>query len=302
MGARSPLLRPSVLGDPLHRGALRAPAAVLMLLSLVACSPISSPPVQSQFPDSETDGNLPTDNAGDGASSPDSSAETVAVELLGDDLVVLESAATSVTADGDGGVHLRTTLAEPGAVRYTFDAPAGTVVTVAPDRSAAVVGAEGELRAGLAAPIITTADGTELRTRWTVAEPEDQTAPLALDLDTAPGARDRESMDEDATVYPLTVEVHLGQDVVSSVEWGDREGGRSLAVTPTSWGRESGLTGRDYGWADVVRLEPSADTDVMRNQFLCHVDGARQKDTWNLEPWRPDISFFGYLLARCNPT
>ena len=302
MGARSPLRRSSVVRNPLHAGVLRAPAAVLMLLSLVACSPISSPPVQSQFPESETDGRSPTDNAGDSASSPDSSAETVAVQVLGDDLLVLQPSATSVTPDGDGGVHLRTTLTEPGAVRYTFDAPAGATVTVASDRSAAVVGAEGELRAGLAAPVITTVDGTELRTRWTVAEAEDQVAPLVLDLDTAPGARDRESTDADATVYPLTVDVHLGRAVVSSVEWGDREGGRSLAVTPTAWGRESGLTGREYGWADVVRLEPAADTSVMRNQFLCHVDGARQKDTWNLEPWRPDISFFGYLLARCNPT
>ncbi|MEP7765519.1 DUF2599 domain-containing protein [Sanguibacter sp. 25GB23B1] len=219
------------------------------------------------------------------------------VQLLGEDLTVAQTPSTTLDPDGDGGTHVRTTVAEPGAVRYTFDAPDESVVTVARDDSVAVVGADGTLLAGFAEPVVTDATGEEVRARWTPVED----GPDRIALDLAPDDAERRGADS-TTAYPLTIEVHLGRDVVSGVEWGVREGGTSLAVTPTAWGRASGTTGRSYGWADVVRLEPSADTTVMRNQFLCHVDGARQKDTWNLEPWRPDISFIGYLLARCNPT
>jgi len=294
MGARSPLLRSSVLRNPLHTGALRALAAVLMLLSLVACSPISSPPVQSQFPESETDGHSPTDNAGDSASSPESPLETVAVQVVGEELVVAQPPATTLAPDADGGFRLRSTLVGPGLLRYTFDAPEGAVVDVARDRSVAVVGADGDLYAGLAAPVVTAADGTELDTRWSTVE---DATDLTLDLDPA-----ADGSEPTEVAYPVTVDIHLGSAVVAGVEWGEREGGRSLALTPTAWGRASGSTGRAYGWSDVVRLEPSADTGVMKNQFLCHLDGARQKDTWNLEPWRPDLPFLDYVLARCNPT
>lgn len=245
---------------------------------------------------------MPTDNAGESATRPDSPVETVAVGLLGSDPQVVQTLATTLVTDGDGGMHVRTTLSVPGTVRYTFDAPADSVLDEAYDRTVAVVDADRELVGGLAAPVGTGADGAGLRLGW--SEVDEPGTALALDLVVDGGEQPEggETSEDDAVAYPVTIDVHLGRDIVSGVEWGDREGGRSLAVTPTSWGRDAGATSRTYGWADVVRLEPSADTTVMRNQFLCHVDGARQKDTWNLEPWRPEISFVGYLLARCNPT
>ncbi|WP_245862798.1 DUF2599 domain-containing protein [Sanguibacter antarcticus] len=229
--------------------------------------------------------------------------------MLGASPSVAQTPTTALVPDGDGGMHLRTTLPEPGAVRYTFEAPGESSVVVAWDSSVAVVGSDDELRGGLAAPVVTDTTGSEVPSSWT--EVDDIGGLLALDL--APdgydatgesadaSADDTAAASDPAVAYPLTVDVYLGQAVVASVEWGEREGGRSLAVTPTAWGRASGTTGRTYGWDDVVRLDPSADTSVMRKQFLCHVDGAREKDTWNLEPWRPDISFIGYLIARCNP-
>lgn len=245
---------------------------------------------------------MPTDNAGESASRPESPSETVAIGLLGEDLTAVPGPSTTLLPDDDGGTYLRTTLTGPGTVRYAFEAPEDSVMSVARDDSVAVLDPDEALLAGFAAPVVTDADGEELRAWW--APVEDASAPLALDLvpEGTDGSADGRDGADPAVAYPLTVEVYLGRDVVSGVEWGQREGGRSLAVTPTAWGRASGTTGRTYGWDDVVRLEPSADTTVMRNQFLCHVDGARQKDTWNLEPWRPDISFFRYLLARCNPT
>ena len=36
-------------------------------------------------------------------------------------------------------------------------------------------------------------------------------------------------------------------------------------------------------------------------QGLAHALGAPDKDSWNLEPWRPDVGLLATLTARCNP-
>lgn len=88
---------------------------------------------------------------------------------------------------------------------------------------------------------------------------------------------------------------------IERVEWAeDLEGGRSLQVFPTAWGRDPRAA--EQGWAEVIALEPEADTQVMELQFRCHALGAPEKESWNLEPWRPDVPFHEMLLARCNPT
>ena len=40
----------------------------------------------------------------------------------------------------------------------------------------------------------------------------------------------------------------------------------------------------------------------MDHQLRCHALGVPGKETWNLEPWRPEVDYLAYLLARCNPT
>ncbi|MBC7292192.1 MAG: DUF2599 domain-containing protein, partial [Actinotalea sp.] len=40
----------------------------------------------------------------------------------------------------------------------------------------------------------------------------------------------------------------------------------------------------------------------MRDQLECHALGAPDKESWNLEPWRPDVGLLATLAARCNPT
>jgi len=117
--------------------------------------------------------------------------------------------------------------------------------------------------------------------------------------------------------------VPVGRDAAESATWGEAEGGRSLAVTPTAWGRAGGMTVMAYGWPSVVALAPDVDTgadpaantgtrvdadadaegvrDSMRKQFRCHALGAPHKATWNLEPWRPNVSFAEFVAARCNP-
>ncbi|WP_280520881.1 DUF2599 domain-containing protein [Xylanibacillus composti] len=46
-----------------------------------------------------------------------------------------------------------------------------------------------------------------------------------------------------------------------------------------NWGNESGL----------------------KDQFLCHVHYAANKNPWNIEPSRPDVGFINTVLNLCNP-
>jgi len=89
---------------------------------------------------------------------------------------------------------------------------------------------------------------------------------------------------------------------ILDLSWGDREGGRSLAVTPADWARAGGLAADTLVWAQLSAAEPDARTATMHAQLSCHQLGARDKDTWNLEPWRPHVDAFELVAARCNPT
>ncbi|WP_186321521.1 DUF2599 domain-containing protein [Bacillus sp. FJAT-22090] len=47
--------------------------------------------------------------------------------------------------------------------------------------------------------------------------------------------------------------------------------------------------------------EKWANTESLENQFACHYDFAKKKDSWNLEPYRPNVGYFATVLAACNP-
>jgi hypothetical protein len=98
--------------------------------------------------------------------------------------------------------------------------------------------------------------------------------------------------------------VTLATAAVRDATWADRddEGGRSLQVVPTTWARTGGLAAEEGVWAQLVALEPEADSQAMHDQLTCHTIGAPDKASWNLEPWRPDVGLLATLAARCNPT
>ncbi|MCR1980643.1 DUF2599 domain-containing protein [Cellulosimicrobium cellulans] len=127
------------------------------------------------------------------------------------------------------------------------------------------------------------------------------TAGTASGADDAAGAPagDAGGTPDDAAAWDVVVP--LGTRAVRSTDWGEREGGRSLAVDPTAWARAAGQAGRELVWAQVVAAEPEADTPTMRDQLVCHAVGAPDKATWNLEPWRPDVGLLATMSARCNP-
>lgn len=200
-----------------------------------------------------------------------------------------EPATVSSVPDADTGAVLTLTLPDP-QTSVSLDVPGvpdGANRSEA-DRSAAVTSPDGRLVLGMSSPKSAAPDGSHPPVRWSA---EDGGPRLVLDLG-----------DVDPTAFPLVVTTHLGTSVVASTSWGEREGGRSLAVTPTDWGRVSGATGSVFAWADLLAADPTADTPGMEEQLQCHLLGAREKATWNLEPWRPAVSLVEYALARCNPT
>jgi Protein of unknown function (DUF2599) len=90
-------------------------------------------------------------------------------------------------------------------------------------------------------------------------------------------------------------------------KWGDLS---SLRVYPTDSARaassEVDTTAQaDEAWTEVLTLSPDADIPGMREQFMCHWQYAELaypgKTTWNLEPWRPQVSNDEMLAAHCNP-
>lgn len=95
-------------------------------------------------------------------------------------------------------------------------------------------------------------------------------------------------------------------DHVQWAKWGDMS---SLRVYPTESGRQASLVATtstaDEAWAEVLTLSPDADMPGMQHQFLCHWElaelGQPGKVSWNLEPWRNEVSDEEMAAARCNP-
>ena len=97
-----------------------------------------------------------------------------------------------------------------------------------------------------------------------------------------------------------------------SATWAYREdeGGRTLMVVPAQWVRDTArginvaqtqaATNRLFD--ELVNAEPEANSQAMLDQLRCHVLGVPDKDSWNLEPWRPDVGLAATIAALCNPS
>ena len=96
-------------------------------------------------------------------------------------------------------------------------------------------------------------------------------------------------------------------DHVQWAKWGDMS---SLRVYPTDAARQASQDpGSDVqsaeAWTEVLTLSPDADIPGMKAQFLCHWHYAELvepgKISWNLEPWRNEVSDQAMVDAHCNP-
>lgn len=160
----------------------------------------------------------------------------------------------------------------------------------------AVVGVEvpvGRVYGGAAAYYETQADAV------VVVVPADPLAPLG---DATASGSDASGSRDEPLVGTTTVTLRFSASAIVSATWGEAEEGRSLAVVPTDWLRAGSQAAQEVGWSQLVANDAEVDTSTMRDQYDCHALGARDKASWNLEPWRPDVGVFEVLAARCNPT
>lgn len=105
-----------------------------------------------------------------------------------------------------------------------------------------------------------------------------------------------------ASVVPVAA---AGPVLIDHVSWGATSLGRTLRVYPTPLGRTyEAPDGADIAWAEVLALAPDAQTPGMRMQFDCHWYGRvfiPNKQSWNLEPWRPQVDEALMTVSQCNP-
>ncbi|WP_277211618.1 DUF2599 domain-containing protein [Isoptericola croceus] len=255
---------------PTRRGPLRVVRLLPLLLvcGLAGCLPDVGPP----------------------AGEPSGAASAPAPTFSAPPSPALTQEVGSTVTVRSGDVELVVSSSRPPGVD-TDDASTTTVLDVGPDAPAT-------LTVGGDRTLAVNADGT-------ASVLDDGGTPVG-GL-TAPSGGARLVPVDDASVQIVsdltgTATTALGSRAVAATDWGDREGGRSLAVTPTDWARSAGLAGEGLVWAELVAAEPEVDTASMRDQLTCHAVGAPDKPTWNLEPWRPDVGLAAVLAARCNPT
>ncbi len=183
------------------------------------------------------------------------------------------------------GAALQREPGPDGAVTASVTGPAGVLAWVAPPRggraavqadgSATLQDDTGAVVAALGPP--SAADGG--RGTWRVAGE-------VLALDAVGGA----------------ASFVVGTAALASATWGEAEGGRSLAVVPADWVRGGSLAAQQALSSQLQAAEPEAASSSMQAQLWCHVLGAPDKASWNLEPWRPDVGTGTMLATRCNPT
>lgn len=103
-----------------------------------------------------------------------------------------------------------------------------------------------------------------------------------------------------------TVDPFADVPLIDHVEWVQAVDGPRLLVHPSNAGRRTTFPGSDErAWREILTASPDADTPGMRDQFVCHWVWARlvarDKPTWNLEPWRPNVGYDATVEAACNP-
>ncbi|MFX0576327.1 DUF2599 domain-containing protein [Nocardia nepalensis] len=103
-----------------------------------------------------------------------------------------------------------------------------------------------------------------------------------------------------------SVDPYADMPLIDHTTWTEGVDGARLLVFPTQAGRhETFPNTEERAWQEVLGQSPDADTPGMRDQFVCHWVWARMvqpnKESWNLEPWRPAVGYQATVQAACNP-
>lgn len=196
------------------------------------------------------------------------------------------------------GVDVVAQAVEGGARQmYVLDSPeakssisfsagnAGSSLVANPDGGISVLGAEGEEIATIGTPWAVDAEGEDLDTHYKI---DGNT--ITQHVDTADAA------------FPVTADPDICRNRIRRVTFGQRGGRTTMFVLPTKCGR---VVGALSGWREANReggrrYRGSRERSLWK-QYNCHFDVVPFKRTWNLEPWRPNVSWFRVYRSGCNP-
>lgn len=99
--------------------------------------------------------------------------------------------------------------------------------------------------------------------------------------------------------YPIVADPAVRGNLITGVAYPSSPYGIVVSVTPRSgWA----ITPFENWWAEYKLWVASwYEGNKFYNQLRCHVDVAPFKSPWNLDAWRPDVSYSNVLAAACNP-
>lgn len=101
--------------------------------------------------------------------------------------------------------------------------------------------------------------------------------------------------------YPVVADPAVRGKYISRVTTTRTSQGYSLNVYPVNgWSLIPGISGY---WAEYKLYVGAAfETGKFYDQLKCHWDYAPFKSPWNLDSWRPDVSYAATVAAGCNPS
>ncbi|MDE0547605.1 DUF2599 domain-containing protein [Microbacterium sp. C7(2022)] len=103
----------------------------------------------------------------------------------------------------------------------------------------------------------------------------------------------------DGDAYPIVADPAVKGAYISKVNVNTVTQGKTVAVYPVNgWA----ITAFNNYWAEYkLYVSSTYEGTKYKNQLQCHWDFAPFKTPWNLDSWRPNVSYWDTIVAGCNP-
>lgn len=155
-----------------------------------------------------------------------------------------------------------------------------------PGGSVSIISEDGVEIAGINTPWAVDSQGAELATNYTID-----------------GNTITQHIDTTEATFPVTADPTICGNKIRRVTFSFYGRSHRMNVLPTRCGRWwNGYSGwREAKREGGVRYN-QYQNQVMWKQYRCHFDFAPYNRVWNLESWRPNVSWARVHWQRCNPT
>lgn len=122
--------------------------------------------------------------------------------------------------------------------------------------------------------------------------------------------------------FPVVADPYLSLDLIQSASWSyaknvstsvGKRSGWTLKVIPTGWAQSlkytltpaGTLIAGQLGWDELYSKYKNKGLNTnlggMKDQYICHMQFVFGKDSWNLDEFRPNVSYADTVAKLCNP-